>query len=148
MATNAQVTQGTLNRLLTSIIVPQFPALNITASYLASGFAQLSFEGQFSQLLGTATGAVTSPEPYVFGNIEVSLLKTQALGAAWLAQAGSNSSIGPVTGYADSAAFPAITLVDCVIQTGAPARYDGRDPTVNFTIHGVYYINSAMWSAL
>lgn len=148
MATNSQVTQGTLNRLLTSVVVPSFPTLNATSPYMGPSFAQLQLDANFSELIGTATGAVQSPQPYVMGTITVSLLKTQALSGQWLAQAQSNADIGPVTAYADSAAFPPVTLDDCVIDQIEPQAYDGKDPVVRVTIRGVYYLNSDLWSAL
>lgn len=148
MPFNSQVTQGTLNRLLTSVVVPNYASLNVTTPYMGGSFASLQLDQNFAELIGTATGAVTSPQPYVFGSITVNLLKTQALSSQWIAQAETNASIGPVTAYPDSAAFPAITLDDCVIDTVEPQAYDGKDPVVRVTIRGVYYLNANMWSAL
>lgn len=73
---NPLVAQGTLNRLRCSVVVGSTPTLNVTAPYMGQSFASVSFSEPFSELIGTATGAVTSPEPYVFGTITVGLLKT------------------------------------------------------------------------
>lgn len=82
---NPQVPQGTLNRVRCSIIVPSYPALNITASYMSKSFATINFSGSFTELIPTATGGVASPEPYVMATVSVGLLRTQALSASWLA---------------------------------------------------------------
>ncbi|MGH8600856.1 MAG: hypothetical protein ACRET1_09330 [Burkholderiales bacterium] len=148
MPTNSQVTQGTLNRLLTSVVIANLPTLNVTSPYMGSSFAQLQLDQNFSELIGTATGAVQSPQPYVMGTITVNLLKTQGLSAQWLAQAQASADLGQVTAYPDSTAFPPVTLDDCVIDTIAPQAYDGKDPVVRVTIRGVYYLNANMWSAI
>lgn len=148
MATNPLVQQGTLNRLRCSVVVPNESTLNVTSSYMGASFASVSFSEPFADLIGTATGAVTSPEPYVFGTITVGVLKTQALAGAWVAQAQTESAIGQVTIYPDSASYPPVTLDNCVIQSIEPAAFDGKDPVVRVTIRGVYYLNSSLWSAL
>lgn len=128
-------------------MVPQEQALSVTSAYMGTGFASINFSEPFSELIGTATGAVTSPEPYVFGTITVNVLKTQALSAAWVNQAQTQSNIGQVTIYPDSAAFPPVTLDNCVIQGLEPKAYDGKDPVVRVTIRGVYYLNNDLWNA-
>jgi hypothetical protein len=146
MATNPLVPQGTLNRVRCSIVVPSFTNLNITAPYMGKSFARLAFEGNYAELIGTATGAVTSPEPYVFATLTVGLLRTQALSAQWLAQAQQYSAIGQVSVHPDSAAFPAITLDNTVINQIDPGAYDGTDPVVRVVLRGVFYANSDLWN--
>lgn len=140
------VPQGTLNRLRCSIVVPNVSTLNITAAYMGKSFATLSFQGQFAELIGTATGGVTSPEPYVMASITVGLLRTQALPASWMGQAQTQSAIGPITIYPDSAAFPALTLDNCIIRDIEPGAYDGLDPVVRLTLNGIFYTNSDLWN--
>lgn len=142
------VQQGTLNRLRCSIIVPNISGLNITASYMGKSFATVTFNGQFAELIPTATGGVTSPEPYVMATISVGLLRTQALSASWVGQGQLQSAIGPVTIYPDSAAFPSISLDNCIIRDIEPGAYDGMDPVVRLTINGIFYLNSDLWSAV
>ena len=67
MANNPQIVQGTLNRLLASVVYADFASLNVTSSYLAKEAISLGFDGDTSLLIGTLTGAVTSPDPYMFG---------------------------------------------------------------------------------
>lgn len=143
---NPLIPQGTLNRVRCSVVVPAHTGLNVTSAYMSQAFASIAFEGSFSGLIGTATGAVPSPEPYVFGTITASLLKTQALAGQWMAQAQSDPQLGAVTVYPDSSATPAFTLNDAIIQSIDPAAFDGKDPAVRVTIRGIFYASNDLWS--
>lgn len=145
MATNPLILQGTLNRVRCSIALASLPALNITSSYMTERFADLDLPGEFSALIPTGTGAVTSPEPYIIGTISVGLLRTQSLAAAWLAQAQILADIGNVTVHSDAAPFPRATLGNCVFGLN-PGAFDGKSPEVRITIRGVYYVNNELWN--
>jgi hypothetical protein len=146
MANPPFVPQGTLNKVRCSIVVSNNPALNITASYMGKSYAKLSFSGVMTNLIPTATGAVTSPEPYVISTVTVSILKTQALAAAWIAQVLNTGVIGPITVYPDSSAFPNISLDSAVVDNWDPDAFDGMSPVVRLTLRGVYYINANLWN--
>lgn len=143
---NPLVQQGTLNRLLTSLVVSSYPALNVTSSYMGSGFATLELPAPFADLIPTATGGVTSDEPYVIGTITVDILRSQALSNAWLTQAQTESSIGQVTVYPDSKAFSESTLDNCVIKSIHPGVFNGKDPVVRVVIDGIFYLNENLWN--
>jgi hypothetical protein len=72
-----QVSQGTLNRAITSVSWPQYPQLNVTAPYFAPEATRLTFEGMTTLFLPTLTGVVTSPEPYQMISLDIYLLKSQ-----------------------------------------------------------------------
>ncbi|MDE1854493.1 MAG: hypothetical protein KGI38_12215 [Thaumarchaeota archaeon] len=146
MATAPLVPQGTLNRVRCSIVVPNYTTLNITAPYMGRNFATITFEGDFTKLIGTGTGGVPSPEPYVMASISVGILRTQALASSWRTQWETQGAIGAVSIFSDTAAFSEFDLSDCVIQHFDPSAYDGEDPVSRLTIMGIYNINSAMWS--
>ncbi len=146
MASNPLIAQGTLNRVRCSIVVPSYPALNVTSPYMGASFASFDFSGPFSQLIPTGTGAVNSPEPYVEGTITVALLRTQALANAWLQQAQTLSDLGAVTIHSDTAAFPANTIYTTIIQDFNPGAFDGRDPVVRLVLRGIAYMNNDLWS--
>ncbi|MDR3445980.1 hypothetical protein [Dyella sp.] len=146
MATRPLVQQGTLNRVRTSVVLPNFTNLNVTAPYMGKSMARLAFEGPFGELIGTATGGVTSPEPYVMATLSIALLRTQALASQWLEQCQVLSNVGPVTTYSDSAAFDAITLDNCVVTTVDPGAWDGTDPVVRYTLRGIFYVNNDLWN--
>ena len=143
---NPLIPQGTLNRVLTSMIVANFTNLNVISSNMGKTFAKLVFDGNFDEQIETATGIVTSPEPYVMAIVTVGILRTQSLAAAWLSQAQTISDIGSIALHSDTTTFGAIDLANCVIRNIDPGAYDGTDPVVKLTIRGTYYINNNLWS--
>ena len=145
MATNL-IAQGSLNRLKSSVVIASNSALNITSAYMGKSFVTVTFDGDFDRLIDTATGAVTSPEPYVAATVVVSLLRTQSLSTAWLTQAKTTSDLGNISIFPDSVAFPEIDLVNCVIQHIDPGAFDGLDPAVRLTLRGIFYINNNLWT--
>lgn len=145
---NPRVLQGTLNRVRTSVVIANYPALSITAPYMSRRQAQPAFEGDFVNKIATATGSVNSPEPFVFATLTIGLLRTQALAQAWLDQAAADSYIGTVNAHADSAAFGIITLNNTTIQHIDPGTWDGQDPTVSLVLRGEFWINNNMWVAI
>ena len=140
------VPQGTLNRVRASVIVPGYASLNVTSPYMGKDFVTVSFQGQFAELIPTATGGVTSPEPYVMASISINILRTQSLSSQWRSQAESYSAIGGITVHSDSAAFPALSFDNCIIRDIEPGAYNGMDPVVRVTLQGIYYINNQLWS--
>lgn len=140
--------QGTLNRVLTHVILPLFPQLSVTAPYMAKSQAVLTLEGPFVDQIGTATDIVNSPHPYVMGQVVISILRSQAVAGFWVAQAQSASVVGPVQTYADTITMPAITLANCSIHDIDPGAYDGADPTTKVTLKGVFYTNAQLWADL
>lgn len=144
---NPQTPQGVLNRVRTSLIIPGNTALNITANYLGKSQIVVDFEGNFTEQIETATGAVRSPEPFVMATATASLLRSQALAAAWLTQGMTDSYLGTVNAHADTSAYPVLTLNECVIRSVQNGAFDGQDPIVRVVIRGVFYVNSSMWNA-
>jgi hypothetical protein len=143
--------QGSLNRILTSVQVPSYPQLNLTAPYMSKAMITPSFDGPFTDQIGTATGIVNSPLPYVMGTLVISILRSQAVSGLWILQAQTASVIGTITAYPDSTAYPSITLGStaspCSITDYDPGTYDGTDPTVKVTVKGVFYTNATLWTA-
>jgi hypothetical protein len=147
MATqNPQIFQGILNRVLTSVIIPSNTALNITAPYLAKGFVKPEFEGDWTAQIGTGTGIVNSPEPYIFVRVTANLIRPQSLAANWVAQGQQTTIIGQVNVHADTSVFPIITLNDASIFSIDPGAMDGTDPVVRLVLRGSMAINANMWT--
>lgn len=143
---NPQISQGTLNRVRASVIVAGYTSLNIASSYMGKNFVSVRFDGDFSQLINTATGAVTSPEPYVFADIEVDLLRTQSLSQDWITQAKATSVLGDVTVHPDTTTFDAMQFNDVVIRHIDPGAFDGQDPVVRLSLRGVFFVNNNLWT--
>ena len=143
---NPQVQQGTLNRLLASVVYADFPQLNVTSSYLAREAISMAFDGDTSLLIGTLTSAVTSPEPYVYGTVTMHLLRTQALGNAYKTQVETNTTLGSVTVYPDSVALSPFQLNNCVLQVVQEMPFDGTQASLIVRLRGVYNINSQLFA--
>ena len=144
---NQQVVQGTLNRLLASVVFANFPQLNVTSSYLAREAVSIAFDGDTSLLIGTLTSAVTSPEPYVYGTVTMHLLRTQSLGNAFKTQVETNTTMGSVTVYPDTTALTPFQLNNCVLQTVQEMPFDGSQASLIIRLRGVYNINASLFAA-
>ena len=144
---NQQVLQGTLNRLLASTVFASFPELNVTSSYLAKEGISIAFDGDTSQLIGTMTSAVISPEPYIYATVTLHLLRTQALGNAYKTQVETDTTMGSVTVYPDSVALSPFQLNNCVLQAVNEMPFDGTQAALVIRLRGVYNINSQLFAA-
>lgn len=137
---------GSLNRALTHITFASFPALNIGPQNMGKSFARINFEGDFNHQAEVAVGVVTSPEPYVMAVVNVGVLRTQALGAAWWTQILATTTLGTMTIYPDTPSFQSITVSSTVVKGFDPDAYDGMDPVIKMVLRGVVYPNSNMFS--
>jgi len=144
---NPQVVQGTLNRLLASVVYASFTNLNVTAPYLAKEAISIAFEGDTAMLINTMTGAVTSPEPYQLATVTIHLLRTQALAEAYKAQIETNTTMGSVTVYPDTTALAPYQLNNCVLQSVQEIAFDGSQAGLVVRLRGVYAINSSLFAA-
>lgn len=137
--------QGVLNLLRSAVVFADFPALSITSPFLAKGGISVSFEGVASKKIPTYTGAVDSPEPFVMAVVEVHILRTQALAAAFKAKVESNASMGSLNVISDSALLPLYQIEGCIIENVPNMTFDGNDPTYTLRFKGIYSINSELW---
>lgn len=145
---NPLVTQGTLNRLRGSVVIPSFTNLNVTAGYLGTGGISLSLDGDATQMIDTMTGLVTSPEPYIGATITLNLLRTQGFSETWRQQWENSSLIGQVTVHTDTASLPHFDFQNCAITKVPSFGFDGRSADFMVEIRGIYYINNALWNGL
>lgn len=144
--TNPQIPQGNLNRVRVHLVFPSYPALNIASSYMGQSFASINFEGPFVEQIATATGIINSPEPYVMMNVNVGIIRTNPLAAAWLTQMLATSIIGNAVVHSDTSAFPAITAVNTSVREYDPGAFDGKDGVLKLSLRGVFYTNSQLWT--
>ena len=144
---NPQIQQGTLNRLLASVVYADYTQLNVTSGYLAREAISLAFDGDTSMLIPTLTGAVTSPEPYIFGTVTIHLLRTQALDNAYKTQIETNTTMGSVTVYPDTQVLSAFQLNNCVLMSINEATFDGNQAGLVVRLRGVYSVNASLFSA-
>ena len=142
---NGFIPQGTLNRILTSVIVPNFPELNVTSAFLGEASVRLTFTGETTAYLPTLTGGVTSPEPYQFAEVEINLLKSQGLALLWELQRTLLSTIGPVTVITDSTTQPVYPLHNCSIMNVGALVLNGKDAGYNVSVRGFYQLNASLY---
>lgn len=142
------VAQGSLNRIQGHITLASYQVLNVTAQYMSKSMMTIAFEEDFTDQVGTATGVVNSPLPYVMGSVVFNLLRSQSLANAWILQAQTATNVGHVTIYSDSNTFDPIDLYNASIRHIDPGTWDGVDPTVKVTLRGVYPVNASLWTPL
>lgn len=139
--------QGSLNRLRSSAIWNDFPALNVTAPFLGKTGIRLSLEGESTLFIPTMTGAVTSQEPYMMCSIRMHLLKTQGLSTQYKSQMESNSQLGAGTVRPDvgPGGLVPYSVVNCAIESVEALDFSGESADFIVTVKGFYQINSALF---
>lgn len=146
MATNPNISQGTLNRVRASIIIPGIPTLNISSFNMGKNFVTTKADGDYTLFLETGTGTVRSPEPYILFTIVVDLLRTQALSNSWLAQAQATTILGDVHVHPDVASYPSLHFRECAIQHYEPGDFNGQNASTPLVIKGTFNINNNLWN--
>lgn len=144
---NPQVPQGTLNRLRASVVIPQFPQLNVTAAFLGEEAIRLSFEGESTTFINTLTGAVTSPEPYIAATVSINLLKTQQLANLYKRQMEQSAILGDLTIRPDASTLNPYLLENCAIESVPELNFGGRDAAYRVVIKGFYIVNNILWNS-
>ena len=142
---NPQIPQGTLNRLLNTINFPDNPQLNITPSFLDKDQSSLAFDGVATLQIETASGVVTSPEPYIMVSCRIHVLKSQALSGTWLQFLQNSSIVGEYTVYTDSSVYPSITISNGSIKNVEELLLNGTKADFTIVLGGYYNINSSLW---
>lgn len=151
---NPLVRQGMLNRIRGSVIVATYPQLTVTAPYLGKEGISFQLEGEASQLLGTMTGAVTSPEPYQYATVTLHLLKTQSLAAAYQAQMLLTTNLNVVTvipdvdnGILNTGGISSFSLLNTVISSVQEMSFNGTNAEMIVRLRGTYIQNTLLYAA-
>jgi len=148
MAGNPKVSQGTLNKVRASVVFTDNSDLNVTASNLGKAGVSLSFQGNMSELIGTMTGTVTAPEPYVQAELTLNILKTQGVADVYKQAVEDNCVIGDIVVTPDASTLGNFQLVNCAIMTLQELAFAGTDPVMQIRIQGSYEVNNSLWSAV
>ena len=142
---NPLIAQGTLNRVRGSVVWSSFPTLNVTASYLGKKGIRLALQGESTLYIGTMTGAVTSPEPYMMIEVTLNLLKSQALSNSYKQQMETSSAIGNGTVRPDAFGLGVYGIVNCSIKSVQPMDFSGESADFDVVIGGYYLVNSSLF---
>ncbi len=146
MAGNPGVQQGVIQRLRASVTFADFPALNVTASYLGRAGIRLGFTGNATVLIDTMTGVVQSPEPYVQFALQMHLVMSQGFADVWKRQIESNTLIGNLTVRPSSTTLSPYKLSSGTIITPSD-ELDFSGASAEFVVRmgGTYALNNNLW---
>lgn len=145
MVGNPLVPQGLLNRILASVIWSDFPDLNVTASFLGEEMTRLSLNGPGATRIGTATGQVASPEPFIPVTLRINLLKSQVLADAYKRKMESSVMMGDCTVRPDAVTLSPYQLRNCSLGPVEPLEFNGKSAGWIISVDGYYLINSSLW---
>jgi hypothetical protein len=145
MASNPLVTQGVLNRALTSVSVVDFPDLNVTSGFFGTKVARIAFEGDASDYLATLTGAVPSPRLFQLVSISMYLNKSQGLAALWEQQRLTNTTIGDINVVTDSPVLPAYYFYNCTFMNVPDLDLTGESNDYPVMLKGTYPVNASLF---
>ena len=137
---------GTLNKVRGSIVIPNYPNLNVTASFLGKDGISTALEGNVTEVVEVMCGIVPSPNVYQMVTATVHLLKTQALAAAYRAQVSNISLIGPFNIISDATEFADYNVLNGSIGSIREISMNGTDPGYVLTLRGYVIINNNLWS--
>ena len=144
---NPNISLGTINRLVASVIWDSFPQLNVTPSFLAPEGIDMTPEGTMVTMLPAMTGMVTSPEPFVQMRLVIHLIRAQSLAAQYKNQWEFNSLLGSGTIRPDviASVHPPYIISNAVITNINTLNFSGREAGFVVTCAGTYQINSSLW---
>jgi hypothetical protein len=122
-----------------------FPELNVTASFMGEEMVRITFNGPATTRINTATGQVTSPEPFIPVVVRIPLLKTQALCNAYKTRMEALSLLGDGVVLPDATTFSPYNLTNCSIDNIEPVEFNGKNPGWVIDVGGSYIVNNNMW---
>jgi hypothetical protein len=140
------VNQGTLNRLRASVIFPDHPELNITPAFLGKEMLSISPQGDVTHIIPTATGVVTSPEPYQVVEVAAHVLRTNGLGDRFKKQMELLSTLGNCTVRGDTTVFSDYNLTNVSVKGVDTIRMNGEDAGWLIHLQGAYQINGSLYN--
>lgn len=142
---NPLVQQGSLNRIRGSVTWNSNPSLNVTAPFLSKEAMRLSLQGESTRYLDTLTGAVTSPEVKMMIELQINLLKTQALSSLYKSTMEFNSLIGDGIVRPDATGLSPYQIINCSIKSVREMDYSGENAAWTVVIGGYYLVNSFLF---
>jgi hypothetical protein len=149
---NLPTSQGYLNLLASSVTIQNYPALNVTAAYLAKRSIRLAPEGDTTKYIEVLTGAVPSPQPYLMMTATMALTKTLSLAAAYQSQYQSSVYLGTVTIRPDvsrgSGGLQPFVLQNASLMTPGEMDFGGNEADFMVPIKGYWQISSQLWNGL
>lgn len=147
MAGNPLISLGQLNRLKASVVITDFPALNIIPSFLGQEGISLSLDGEATGRLPQMTGVVNSPEPYMAVTIQIPMLKTLNIADLYKQQMEIDTQLGDIQVRPDvSTGLGIYSLSNGAIMAVGNLDFGGRNAVFGIALQAVYYINANLWN--
>lgn len=139
-------TQGTLNRLRGAISFTDHPELNITPGFLGKEMISITPQGDATHIIPTATGVVTSPEPYQVMEFSAHVLRTNGLGDRFKKRIEELSTLGDATIRSDSSSFSDYNVTNVSVKSVDAIKMNGEDAGWMIHFSGAYLINGSLYS--
>ncbi len=143
---NTPVPQGTVNRLRGSVSFPAFSGLNVTPAYLGKDMITITFTGDIVHAIPTATGYVTSPEPFQMVEVMIHILRTNGLGAAYKSQIETLATVGDFVVRSDVTTMPDYNFTNGSIKSADPIKQNGEEAGWNIHLQAAYQINASLYN--
>lgn len=143
---NPLIAQGALNRVRASVTIPNFPNLNVTASYLGSEGISLAKNGEITHQIPTLTGLVNSPVPYVPVQLTIHLVRSQNLAQSYESQMQDNSVLGDLYCTPDASSLQDISIFNGAIVSVQEQKFNGTDAGYVITIGGYQPQNNSLFN--
>lgn len=144
---NPLINLGQLNRLKSTIVIPNLPQLNITPSFIGQEGLRVAPEGDATGRLPAMTGVVNSPEPYIPVTIQVPLLKTLGLSDLYKQQLETDTQLGDLTVRPDvTRGLGIFSFTNGAIMNVGEMDFGGRSYVFGVSIQAVWLINADLWN--
>ena len=143
---NPQVQQGTINLVRVAVQVPNFPALNVTASFLGAGGVSITWGTPATTFIRTLTGRVNAPEPFQEVTVGIHLVRSQPLATQWENQRVSFGVLGNILVFSDAQQLPSYSFTNCSIENVGEIVANGKSTEYYVTIGGSYVVNNNLWA--
>ncbi len=140
------VNQGTINRLRGSISFVDLPDLNITPAFLGKEMITITPQGDVTHAIPSATGLVTSPEPYQIVEFSAHVLRTNGLGERFKKRIEKLSTLGDCVIRSDASGFSDYNITNASIKSVDPIKMNGEEAGVVIHFQGAYQVNGDLYN--
>ena len=136
---------GVLNRLRASVVIPNFPELNVTSNFLTTEGIRLALEGNATDLLPAMVSLVNSPAPYLAASITMSIVRSSSLAALYKNQIEDVTLMGLVTIFPDTDVLNPYPINNVALESVREMAFAGMEAAMVVTARGYYNVNTGFF---
>lgn len=125
---------GTLNKAIVAIRFPDNPLLNITSDMLDESMVQVSYQGNISEPIMTATGIVMSPNTVQQVQVSFKLVKTLPIAQQFADAVKKDARLGDVEVAPDAKNLERLSFSNGIIMSRDAITFSGKDAGAGYTI--------------